>query len=199
MTYRLLQTSNLLSGVSFHRPDHHRHPPVTPQSPALEVMTDLKKTSAVTIHPTDSLESAKQKMIHRGVRMLLVIDFSDEIVGVITATDILGERPIQFVQSNGVQSKDVRVQDIMTAQREMDALDIRDVSNAHVGDILETLRHHHRQHALVVDRQGPRNETTLRGIFSLTQIARQLGVSVQTYDVGENLAEIAHFMQKNHP
>lgn len=199
MSYRVLQSSTISRGVSFHRPDHHRHPSVTTQSPALEVMTDLKKTSAITIHPAESLESAQQKMIQRGVRMLLVVDYNDEILGIITATDILGEKPIQFIQKNGGNARDLKVQDIMTPQSDMDALLIKDVSHSRVGDILATLKHHHRQHALVVDTQGPRNEVTVRGIFSLTQIARQMGVQIQTYDVAENLAEIAHFIQKQHP
>lgn len=199
MSYRVLQSSNLSRGMSFHRPDHPRHTPVTPKSPALEVMTDLKKTTAITIHPDESLDSAQQKMIQRAVRMLLVVDYNDEILGIITATDILGEKPIQAVQKNGVSAKDLKVKDVMTEQSEMDALNIKDVSHARVGDLLETLKHHHRQHALVVDTQGPRNEITVRGIFSLTQIARQMGVHVQTYDVAENLAEIAHFIQKHHP
>lgn len=199
MSYRVIQSSTLSRGVSFHRPDHHRHPPVTSQSPALEVMTDLKKTSAITTHASESLESAQQKMIQRGVRMLLVVDYNDEILGIVTATDILGEKPIQFVQKNGGSVKDLKVKDVMTEQSDMDALHIKDVSHARVGDLLATLKHHHRQHALVVDTQGPRNEITVRGIFSLTQIARQMGVQVQTYDVAENLAEIAHFIQKQHP
>ncbi|MBL8020268.1 MAG: CBS domain-containing protein [Leptospirales bacterium] len=199
MSYKVIKAATLEQNISFHRPDHHRHPPVTLGNPALEVMTDLKKTSAVTIHPGESMEAAKQKMIQRGVRMLLVTDYADGIIGVITANDIQGERPIQFVQKNGGSVKELKVQDVMTDQAGMDALNIKEVANARVGDIVETLRHHHRQHALVVDNQGARNEPTVRGIFSLTQIARQLGVAVQTYDVAENLAEIAHFMQKNHP
>ncbi len=199
MSFRVLQSANVTRGTTFHRPDHHRHPPVTVAAPALDVMTDLKKTTAITVHPQESLDAAQQRMIQKAVRMLLVVDYNDELVGIITATDILGEKPIQFVQSNGGNVKTLKVQDVMTPQTDIDALNIKDVSHARVGDIIETLKHHHRQHAIVVDSQGPRNEITLRGIFSLTQIARQLGVQVQTYDVAQNLAEIAHFMQKAHP
>jgi len=50
-----------------------------------------------------------------------------------------------------------------------------DVAAARVGHVLETLRRAGRQHILVVDA-----ERRVCGIFSLTQIARQLGVSVAT-------------------
>jgi hypothetical protein len=42
--------------------------------------------------------------------------------------------------------------------------------------VLETLRRDGRQHALVVEPDGAR--TMVRGIFSISQIARQLGVEV---------------------
>src|SRR5438034_1004549 len=47
-----------------------------------------------------------------------------------------------------------------------------DFTRARVGHVLETLRRAGRQHALVVER------AMVRGIFSISQIARQLGVSV---------------------
>ena len=34
-------------------------------------------------------------MIQRGVRLLLVVDQNRSVLGVITATDILGEKPMQ--------------------------------------------------------------------------------------------------------
>ena len=55
-------------------------------------MTDLARVSPATIRPQAPLAGANQFMITRGVRLLLVVDERDAILGVITATDILGER-----------------------------------------------------------------------------------------------------------
>jgi len=68
---------------------------------------------------------------------------------------------------------------------------IEDVSKAKVGDILETLKKDHREHALVMDKQGKNNELTIRGIFSIYRIARQLGLGI-SLDEKESLAGIAH-------
>ena len=46
---------------------------VTPESPALAVMTDLTKVKAATIHPDQTLRQAEQTMIYQGVRMLFVV------------------------------------------------------------------------------------------------------------------------------
>ena len=84
----------------------------------------------------------------------------------------------------------------MTPASDVECFSIKDVSEARVGDIIETLKHDHRQHALVVDFQGANNEMTVRGIFSLSQIARLLGVNLENFEVAHTLAEIAHVMNK---
>jgi hypothetical protein len=55
----------------------------------------------------------------------------------------------------------------------VEVIALADVEAARVGHALETLRRAGRQHALVVDREG-----MVRGIFSLSQIARQLGIAL---------------------
>jgi hypothetical protein len=71
----------------------------------------------------------------------------------------------------------------------MEVLALADVEGARVGHILETLRKAGRQHVLVADFDviPPRRlidqavkRTLVRGIFSLSQLARQLGVSLQS-------------------
>lgn len=192
MTFAVLPHHTLDEEITFHRPDATRSRFVSVEDPALSVMTDLKRASAVTIGPSESIAAAEKLMILRAVRMLLVVDLDDRILGILTATDVTGERPLRFAQENKVKHKDVAVADLMISANNIEVLQIKDVSHARVGDILETLRTAHRQHALVVDHQGYRNERTLRGILSLSQIARQLGVQVRKYEVAETLAEIAH-------
>jgi predicted transcriptional regulator len=40
-------------------------------------------------------------MIRRNVRSLFVVDVDNEILGLITATDLLGEKPLQHIQQYG--------------------------------------------------------------------------------------------------
>src|SRR5437868_4269042 len=79
--------------------------------------------------------------------------------------------------------------DVMTPAEQVEVIAFQDVAGARVGHVLETLRRAGRQHALVVDfdpvparrlLEPPSRRTMVRGIFSLSQIARQLGVAVQT-------------------
>ena len=195
MNYHLIPSNILDANVTYHRPDHSAYSPVNMDDPALEVMTDFKKVTAITISPWESIEPANQRMIQRGIRTLFVVDVHDYLVGLITASDILGEKPIQYIQSFGGQRKDITVEDIMVSRENIEVLSLRDVSHARVGDIVETLKHAERQHALVVDDQGSNNENTVRGIFSLTQIAHQLGIDIQIHELTHTFAEIAQITQ----
>ncbi len=195
MSYTILPSHALEKGVSFHRPDHTGMRKVTFSSEAMEVMTDFKRIAAVTISREASMESANEKMKQRGIRLLLVVDVHEMILGLVTSTDILGEKPVRFLHDNGGKREDIRVEDIMTPQERLQYMPIQAVAQARVGDIVETLKKLERQHALVVDHQGPGGRPTLRGVFSLNQIARQLGINIQTYEMAHTLAEIAHVMQ----
>ena len=170
--YEPLPIRELDAAARLRRPTHVQATRVTLDSPALQVMTDLARVSPATIRPQAPLAGANQFMITRGVRLLLVADEHDAILGVITATDLLGERPMQVATGRGLRRDELSVADVMTPAAQVDVLALADVEGARVGHALETLRRLGRQHALVVDA-----ENMVRGIFSISQIARQLGVA----------------------
>jgi CBS domain containing-hemolysin-like protein len=162
---------------------------VTLDEPALQVMTDLRSATAVIILSGDSLDEAHRRMIQRGVRLLLVVDQNRHVVGLITATDILGEKPMQVIAQRGIRREELLVRDIMTPHGELEVLDLNDVRVAKVGHIVATLRACGRQHAIVVERDSGGRQT-VRGVFSATQIARQLGVAIPTSEVARTFSEI---------
>ena len=69
---------------------------------ALEVMTDLHFVPAAVAHGEIDVESATQKMISRGVRTLLVTDAGENVIGIITSRDLLGDRPHQVMYSRSI-------------------------------------------------------------------------------------------------
>lgn len=163
---------------------------VQADSPAIEVMTDLTKIPPATISPQDTLQAANQHMLLRGVRLLLVVEVNGRISGVVTARDLMGEKPIMVAQARGAKREELEVRDIMTNLEDMEALKLSDVMRAEVGHIVATLKACGRQHTLVVEEDQEANTQTLRGIFSASQIARQLGVEVTTHEVARTFAEI---------
>jgi hypothetical protein len=83
------------------------------------------------------------------------------------------------------------VSDLMIRTEDIDMLDMKDVLHAEVGHIVASLEAWGRQHALVAERDALTGLTRIRGIFSATQIGRQLGVAVQPFDVAVTFADIA--------
>jgi CBS-domain-containing membrane protein len=128
-------------------------------------------------------------MIKYGVRMLLVLDDNEQVAGLITATDVLGEKPMHFLQNMGGTHADIMVRDIMTTQRELEVLNIKDVQAATVGDIVASLKKANRQHSLVVSETADGRQSVC-GLFSITQIARQLGAQVQSFELARTFSEI---------
>ena len=112
--YLPLPSRHLKPKTTFARPTQYLPQRVTLDDPAVNVMTDLKQVVAITIDPEASIENANRVMIRRGVRLLLVVDVNNYLLGIITATDILGEKPMQFIQSHGGTRNEIRVRDIMT-------------------------------------------------------------------------------------
>ena len=164
---------------------------VTASSPAIAVMTDLRQVTAATIDAESTLSDATRTMMARNVRLLLVVAADQSVVGLITARDTQGERPIQWLHDRGGKYTDLRVSDLMIRSEDIDVLDIKDVLHAEVGHIVASLREWGRQHALVAEQDRVDGVTRVRGIFSATQIGRQLGVAVQPFDVALTFADIA--------
>lgn len=158
-------------------------------SPAIEAMTDLMRVSAVIVLAGDTVDEAHRRMIQRGVRLLLVVDQDRKLMGVITAVDLSGEKPVQVAVQQGIHRDEVLVRNVMTPCNSLQVVDIERVREAKVGHIVATLKHSGRQHTLVIDKNG-KGETRLRGIYSTTQIFRQLGMTNQSSDVASTFAEI---------
>lgn len=186
--YQPLAAKKAPPGTSFHTPSTFA--PVTAQSPAICVMTDLRQVTVATIGPDATLTRANEVMISRGVRLLLVVESGDEVVGLITARDTEGDRVIKLIAERGIKYGDLQVRDMMVKREDIDLIDISTVLRSEVGHIVATLKDWGRQHALVGHTDPATGVTRIRGIFSATQIGRQLGIPIQTFEVAKTFAEI---------
>jgi CBS-domain-containing membrane protein len=164
-------------------------PTVNADSPALGVMTDLSQVPSATITAEASLDDANQSMLVRGVRALFVVGSSNDMTGLVTSVDVLGEKPVLVAQKLRSRRSDLRVADVMVPVDQVETLNIEDVKRASVGNIVATLKLDGRAHAIVVGK-GDGGHQTVLGIFSASQIARQLGVQIQSQEIARTFAEI---------
>ncbi|MBS0336718.1 MAG: CBS domain-containing protein [Proteobacteria bacterium] len=161
---------------------------VTLDSAAVLAMTDFTRIPAATVEPGTSIVAAQDYMRRRGVRALLVTDPGGGVAGILTSTDLLGEKPVKFALDYGRTHAEIRVSDLMTERALLELLVYEEVRQSRVGHIVATLRKAGRQH-LLVGEQGAEGER-VRGIFSLSQIARQLGIDLQPTSFAHTFAEI---------
>ncbi len=163
---------------------------VNRDSPAVFVMTDLRQQVAYTIEPNATIGQALRHMKSAGVRLLFVVNSDKDVLGLITTTDILGEKPVQFHTEQQQRYEEILVRDIMTPHARLEAMDMNDVLRASVRDIVATLQSSGRRHALVLDRNATDGRPGIRGIFSASQISRQLGEAIHPAAVATTFAEV---------
>ena len=141
----------LRPGTSYTRPRHAPPEVIHLDNPALHVMTDFRYVVPQTVSPEMQIDVTLERMKKGGVRLLLVTDAADEIVGLVTANDIMGDKPVRLVQDQRVSREQIRVEQVMQTLEEVSVLDMRSVDGAQVGHIVKTLHDLKLQHILVVE------------------------------------------------
>ena len=187
-TYAPLTAHRMDAGTTFVLPQRDFEA-ATLNDPAIRVMTDFRHVRALTVPPGVSMDTAYQRMRVNGVRLLLVVDEANRIVGLITSADIEGERPMQLMQERSIRRDELLVADMMTPRERLEVIETRDLEHARVGHVASSLRAMGRQHAMVVERDGEGRQS-VRGLFSATQLGRQLGDTIQTTTFARSFAEV---------
>jgi len=168
--YLPLSSAMLQADVGYAQPTQAVPERATLEDAAPVVMTDLTRVTAVICLPGDTVDEAHRRMI-------------------------LGEKPVLAASQRGLHRNEVMVRDVMTPQERLEVLSMSEVRAAKVGHIVSTLQKAGRQHAMVVD-YDERGRQTVRGLFSTTQIARQLGVAIQTSEIARTFSEIESMLAR---
>jgi CBS-domain-containing membrane protein len=163
---------------------------VSLDSPALRVMTDLTEVKAATTGPSATLRQAEQTMIYQGVRMLFVVSEMPTLEGLITSTDLSGERPMSLVHQRNVRFDELRVADVMTELSRLDAIEYDTMGSATVGNVVATLKRVGRNHLLVVQAAAHGAPWRVRGVISRTQVERQLGTLIDIAPIAGSFSEV---------
>jgi len=164
--------------------------PVTLDSPALHVMTDLTQVKAATTQPATTLRQAEQLMIYQGVRMLFVVTDMPSIEGLITTTDLRGDKQLRAVHERHLHYDDLCVADVMTELSALDAVDFQRLQASAVGHVVATLKKVGRNHLLVVEAATAQTPRRVRGVISRSQIERQLGAAIDVTPIASSFAEL---------
>lgn len=159
--------------------DHHEPEPMTMETPALAVMTDLAHGPRVSVYPDDTLEEAVAVMMRAGVRLAFVVPGTDAMtlpIGLVSAADLLGERPMQIAAGSPMRRRELRVRDLMEPTDRWHVIDMQTARHARIGHVVATLHATGRRHLVVIQHRTDR--IVVRGVFSATRIERALGLPI---------------------
>ena len=159
-----------------------------PHDPALSLFTDLHLSPCVIASHRDGLDQTLHLMRRAGVRMVFVAGLDGELVGMVTAEVLQGERPVLRASAHHVPHRELTVADIMVPVTQWDTVDIAHVRVAHVGDIVATLREHNLRYLLVTQKKD--GATVLRGLFSVSRLEQALNTTIEPDLHSRNFAEL---------
>jgi CBS-domain-containing membrane protein len=189
------------SHLALPKPGTHAVGAINLESAAVSLMTDLRQLPAVRIAEDRTLAEAESHMVAAGVRLLFVVDARDLLIGLVTAYDLAGEKPLVKSIAHDAHPdlhapSPVRVRDIMQPVESWRGIDYPSVQRARVGDIVQTFEQLGQPHLLVFE--NTEGETpVVRGLFSATQLERVLGVHFNLMARPGSFAEIEQVL--SHP
>jgi CBS domain-containing protein len=145
---------------------------VSLEDPARSVMTDFGEHGLVSVREVDQIDAALEHMRHAGVRSAFVLDEPRaSVLGLITAYDIMGEKPLRYAQEMLASREDLLVRHLMESTVDWQALRFGDVERATVAAVLDAFKRCGRTHLPVVA-TDPGGGQRLRGVFSSAKILR---------------------------
>ncbi|MFT3856211.1 MAG: CBS domain-containing protein [Aquabacterium sp.] len=159
-----------------------------PQDPALSLLTDLHHSACVVASHRDGLEQTRHLMMRAGVRMVFVAGSDGQLVGMVTAEDIQGERPVVRASNQGVPHGELTLADVMIPVAHWEVVDLAQVRTARLGDVAATMHEHGLRYLLVTQLKDGR--TTLRGLFSARRLEMAMNTTIEPDLHSRSFAEL---------
>ncbi len=144
------------------------------EDPAHLVMLDFRIEGPNLILASESIDDALKEMKIHSTHILLVADKDNNLLGIISSADILGEKPITIIQSRRIERQQVTVNMVMQTTDRILLLDSNLIQTAKVGNIVNTLKHHQHEYALVIYHNDNKNKFETSGLFDISQISKKL-------------------------
>jgi CBS-domain-containing membrane protein len=173
--YDILKTQPLPLGAGI------AHPPTLPELVHLDdsvftLFVDFQQQRAATIGAKQSIDEAQLEMKSNNVHMLLVLDASKSVIGILSSQALHSEGPYKIIQESRIKHSDIHVASVMLPIDHVLCLDYDTLAYAKVGNLVETLKRHSRHYALVIKKDSD-DKPLVQGYFSASRISRTLSLS----------------------
>jgi CBS domain-containing protein len=157
--------------------------------PAGSLMTDLGLSSCVTVDQHDGIAPTLHVMQRAGVRMAFVTGIGGELVGLVTADDLQGERPLLRALADHVALEELTLEQVMHPRSDWLVVDAWQIEHSRLGNVAATMRAHGLAYLLVAER-GDNRASRIRGLFSARRLEAALGVDLAAGPLSRSFAEL---------
>jgi CBS-domain-containing membrane protein len=173
----------------------HRRTRLTLDDPAIELMTDLRRVPPISVRSSTSIDEALRGMVLSGVRFLFVVDGAQSLVGSVTASDLQGEKPLLYLRSvDGTLAsrthREIEVGHIMEPVAQWVVVLLPAVNRLRLRHVAAMFQETGRRHLVVVEPELGRRASTVCGLFSATQLERELGLALAELPRAERFVDI---------
>jgi CBS domain containing-hemolysin-like protein len=155
---------------------------------AISQMTDLRLAPCVKVDHRDGIPATQHVMQRAGVRMAFVTGIAGELIGLVTADDLQGERPLQRAMADHVSIDELTLDQVMTPRAEWLVVDAWQIEHSRLGNVAATMREHGLRYLLVAERTT--SSTTIRGVFSARRVEAALGIDLGSGPRSRSFAEL---------
>jgi len=148
---------------------------VSRNTPALSILTDFNHNLPSVIWSNVKAVDVEARMKRAHVKMKLVVDVNNKLVGLIGLNDLSEENILKKINKD-IHRDELTVSDFMHPKESLKCFDYDDLVHATVRDVLETQSNNRQQHCLVIDRK----KHQIRGLISARDVARLIKHSVDS-------------------
>jgi CBS-domain-containing membrane protein len=140
-------------------------------SPASEIVTCFTKTRPRMLEKDISVDDAKYMMLKEHVKLKIVIDKNEQMIGAVTFADLTDEKSIILMHDREKRS-DILVEDVMTPSANLKAISREELEHCSIKDVIHLLKDEHLNYIFLVNSE----KKQVLGIISASDIARKLKI-----------------------
>ncbi|MCF2947574.1 CBS domain-containing protein [Paraglaciecola aquimarina] len=160
--------------------------PLHLDSPAIEIMANFSRHTALMLMDDMSIEQATNLLINAHMSKALVRNEHDQFIGMVTLADLQSSRVLSIANQLGVNRRDLTITNLMKPKDQCTGVQLQFVLTSTIGDVLQTLKTEGVQYLLVV----AQNNMEIVGMISALDIAKSLHIPIQISPKPRNFQEV---------
>jgi predicted transcriptional regulator len=167
--------------------DHQAiHSPLNLDSPAIEIMANFSRHTALMLMDYMSIQQATSLLISAHMSKALVRDQQDRFIGVVTLADLQSAKVLSKANQMGLCRDDLTIAHLMEPKHHCTGIQLQLVVSSTIGDVLETMEVEGLQYILVISESNKE----IVGMISALDIAKTLHMPIQIAPKPKNFQEV---------